>query len=496
MGRNPWLRITVYPESGAFNMRKLFFLTVVLWALLASTQTQTVALPDTAPARLLSGWLQAFNSADAAKMQQFASDHFTVRPDMTPEARAKRDKEFREMTGGFDLVKIEDSTPSSIVAIMKERGGMGGYARLELSIEEQTPDRIAQIKLNQSPPPDEAKPAKMTVEQLSAEVDPMLTKESVSDEFSGVVLIAKDGKPIWQKAYGLANRETKKPNTMDTTFNLGSMNKMFTSVAIAQLVQAGKLKYTDTLAHALPDYPNKDAAQKITISQLLSHTSGLGDIFGPEFDQKKDSLREVKDYLPLFANKPLEFEPGQGHSYSNAGFVMLGLIIEKISGENYYDYIQKHVYDVAGMKHAGSPPKTKPGANQAVSYTRHNPEHKLEDATPAQPFRGFPAGGGQATAADMLAFDQAFRNHRLLNAELTEAIITPHSEQSPEFAYGYGMGIRKVGGHRIVGHNGGAPGVNGEIDMYLDSGYTVVVLANCDPPAAGRVIEYIRQRMP
>src|SRR4029079_16154267 len=130
---------------------------------------------------------------------------------------------------------------------------------------------------------------------------------------------------------GYADRESKTPNNLETRFRLGSMNKMFTSVSIAQLVQAGKLKYTDTVADVLPDYPNKEVARKITVHQLLTHTSGLGDIFGPEFQRTKDSLHDLKDYLPLFVNQPLRFEPGKDWSYSNAGFIVLGLIIEHVS---------------------------------------------------------------------------------------------------------------------------------------------------------------------
>jgi CubicO group peptidase (beta-lactamase class C family) len=135
--------------------------------------------------------------------------------------------------------------------------------------------------------------------------------------------VARDGKPIFAKAYGLANKDQQIPNQLDTKFALGSMNKMITSVAIAQLVPAGKFKYSGTVAQLLPGYPNQEIAAKITVHQLATHTSGLGDVFGPEFQQKKDTLRTVRDWFPLFAGKPLRFEPGKSWSYSNAGFVVL-----------------------------------------------------------------------------------------------------------------------------------------------------------------------------
>jgi CubicO group peptidase (beta-lactamase class C family) len=284
---------------------------------------------------------------------------------------------------------------------------------------------------------------------------------------------------------------------LDTRFRLGSMNKMFTSVSIAQLVQAGKLKYTDTVADVLPDYPNKEAARKITIHQLLTHTSGLGDIFGPEFRQKKDSLREIKDYLQLFVNKPLRFEPGTDFSYSNGGFIVLGLVIEKVSGQNYYDYVQKHVYDVAGMKASGSFPKDEKVPNLAVGYTRRGEDGKLVNNWDTLPWRGMSAGGGDSTVGDLLRFAEALRSHKLLNAQLTETVIIGKRQPGPNAnrKYAYGFEEHFVSGHRVVGHGGGAPGMNGMLDVLMDNGYTVVVLANLDPPAAQNVASYISERL-
>jgi CubicO group peptidase (beta-lactamase class C family) len=333
--------------------------------------------------------------------------------------------------------------------------------------------------------------------QLSKELDAKLSQLAAEDKFSGAVLIGKDGKVFWQKAYGKADREAGIPNTVETRFNLGSMNKMVTSVAIAQLVQQGKLKFTDTIAQDLPDYPNREVANKITVHQLLTHTSGLGDFFGPEFLEKKDSLHELRDYLPLFAGKPLQFEPGTGWSYSNAGFLVLGLIVEKLSGQNYYDYVQEHIFGPTGMKHSGSPLATQKAADLAVGYT--NAGGKLNRNTDMLPWRGSSAGGGYSTVGDLLKFDQALRGHSLLNAELTDTILAGkvHPPKFPEGAkYAYGFGDKNINGDRIVGHTGGFPGVNARLAMHLNSGYTVVVLANRDAPVAEEWGNYISNRLP
>src|SRR5262249_37411363 len=150
--------------------------------------------------------------------------------------------------------------------------------------------------------------ARENQDDLVKDVAQFLDKLSAEDRFSGAVVMAKDGKPFFEQAYGYADREKKIRNNIDTKFRIGSLNKMFTSVAIAQLVQQGKMSYTDTVAKLLPDYPNHEVAAKITVHQLLTHTSGLGDFHGMEFSAKKEGIRELKDYLQFFATQPLQFE--------------------------------------------------------------------------------------------------------------------------------------------------------------------------------------------
>ena len=172
-------------------------------------------------------------------------------------------------------------------------------------------------------------PVRLGEAKLLQQLQIELKQRCSQDLFSGVVLIAKNDKPIFQHVCGMANREKKIPNTLETQFNLGSMNKMFTSIAIAQLVSQGRLRYLDTLAQILPDYPNQEAAQKITVEQLVTHASGLGDLFTDEFMQDRLKIDSLNDYLPYFANQPLQFDPGTKRSYSNAGFVVAGLIIRE-----------------------------------------------------------------------------------------------------------------------------------------------------------------------
>jgi CubicO group peptidase (beta-lactamase class C family) len=473
-------------------IRRFAILSLLLTAALCVAQN---AIPDTPPGRLLRGWLESFNSGDMARHTKFLAEHdFGADRGASPEQAAPRQMQFREMVGGgFDFYKVEQSSDTEIKAILQERGGFG-WAEVVFKVDAAKPDVIASSEFRQAPTPKEAQPAREAQDALVKDVDQLAQKLAAEDRFSGVVLMAKGGKAFFQKAYGDADRDKKIANDVDSKFRLGSMNKMFTSVAIAQLVQQGKLKYTDTLAKALPDYPNPEAAAKITVHQLLTHTSGLGDFFGPEFDKKKDNIRDLKDYLQFFAAKPLRFEPGKSWSYSNAGMIVAGLVVERVSGQNYFDYVREHIYKSAGMKDSDSYEKTKPQPDQSVGYTMR--EGKWVSNYDTLPLMGSSAGGGDSTAPDLLRFDQALRGHKLLNAELTNLITTSKTDTGHGGdKYAYGFIDTAVDGKRVVGHGGGAPGMNANLDMYWDSDYTVIVLANRDPRIAEQVNGYIRERI-
>jgi len=178
--------------------------------------------------------------------------------------------------------------------------------------------------------------------------------------------VAKNGKIVFSQAYGLANREKKTPNQPSTQFRIGSMNKMFTAVSILQLVQAGKIQLTDPFGKYLTDYATKDASSKVTIHQLLTHTGGTGDIFGPEFDAHRLELRTLQDYVKLYEKRGLQFEPGTRWEYSNYGFLLLGAVIEKVSGQTYYDYVREHVFKPAGMNSTDSLPESAPVPDRSV----------------------------------------------------------------------------------------------------------------------------------
>ena len=227
----------------------------------------------------------------------------------------------------------------------------------------------------------------------------------------------------------------------------------------------------------------------MTIRQLLTHTGGTGDFFGPEFDERRLSLKTHDDYVRLFGERAPTHPPGTEPRYSNYGFLLLGKIIEQVSGKSYYDYIDAHVFSPAGMRDSGSSPEEVAVPGRAVAYMRQ--DGAWTDAADTLPYRGTAAGGGYSTAGDLLKFARALLEGKLLSPEL---LAEATRNQTPW--YGYGFMAREQEGVRMFGHAGGAPGMNGDLRIYPDLGVVVVGLANVDPPAADRLVGYYLLRMP
>jgi CubicO group peptidase (beta-lactamase class C family) len=338
---------------------------------------------------------------------------------------------------------------------------------------------------------------RLTEAEALAALETFVREEAAADRFSGAVLVAKDGDVLFSKAYGLADRERKIPNMVQTRFRIGSMNKMFTAVAILQLVEAGKVDLKAPLGTYLTDYPNREIAEQVTIHQLLTHTGGTGDIFGPEFFAHREKLRTLDDYVELYGERGPEFEPGSQWVYSNYGFILLGAVIEAVTGRSYYDYVHEHIYEPVGMTGTGSLPEVKEVPDRAVGYMDPTGGTDWQPNTDTLPYRGTSAGGGYSTVGDFARFADALLNHELLNPDSTDLLITGKEEVVPGIRYAYGFeDDRDAEGNGWVGHGGGAPGMNGDLRIYPGSGYVVVVLANLDPPVAQRVADYLDARLP
>jgi D-alanyl-D-alanine carboxypeptidase len=470
------------------QMKKVL-VAVVLLACFGFVGFAQTAAQESPAAEQLHGWLTAFNTGNRATLVQFLEKS-------RPSSASKVDEEieFRERTGGFEFKKMEESTATKATAILKEHGS-DQFARIIVEVDATPAHSITKFGLEAIPAPAEFALPRLSESDAIAGLTAMLEKSAAADQFSGAALVAHDGKAIFAQAYGMADREKKVPNKLDTQFRIGSMNKMFTAVAILQLAQAGKLQLSDPVVKFLPDYANKDLASKVTIHHLLTHTGGTGDFFGPEFDAHRLELKTLNDYVKLYEKRGLQFEPGSKWEYSNYGFLLLGVVIEKVSGRSYYDYVREHVFKPAGMNLTDSLPENEVVAGRSVGYMRDRPNAPWTPNTDKLPFRGTSAGGGYSTVEDFLRFANALESHKLLDAEHTKLLITGKVDTPRGSQYAYGF-MAEQSGMRCFGHGGGAPGMNGDLGICPESGYVIVVLANMDPPAAQRVADFVGNRLP
>jgi D-alanyl-D-alanine carboxypeptidase len=436
--------------------------------------------PDPAIKARIDGFVHALNAGPdqfEAMAQESCASTFLAR--RTPAERRQFVERLRSEFGAITVSRTM-GTPDGAMTL-HVRGAAGLEGRIELQLEPVAPHRITRIAIevgdrgeerDAAPPPPIN--GSMSNAELSRALDAHVSALGAMDAFSGVVLVAKSGTPVFEKAWGLADRDRRTPNAATTRFNLGSINKIITKTAVAKLMSEGRLALTDTIATLLPDYPNV-AARTATVSQLLEHRAGIANFFGAGFSEApKSQLRSNADYYNYVAPMPLLFEPGARRQYCNGCYVVLGAIIERLSGMTYEDYVARHVFAPAGMTSAGSfrsdalPPDT------ARGYTRRGRagDTSLVDSASMHGVAGSGAGGGYASARDLLAFDVALRSRRLLDAKMTAWMLGVESATSGRS--GGGLGVA-----------GGAPGVNAVLES--SETWTVVVVGNFDPPAAERL---------
>jgi CubicO group peptidase (beta-lactamase class C family) len=454
--------------------------------------TDAPKLPDTVAGRRVAAYIKAFNSGDEQLMRAFFDENVAPaalqrRP---VEARMEIYREMRSNMEAIELRRISETSNGAVTILIQTK--KGEWFELGFQFEQEPPYKLLGLRVDSAEAPQGAtanvEPSSMLTEtEVITSIEKYLNELVAADEFSGTVLLAKGGKPIFEKAYGLASKEYNVPNRIDTKFNLGSINKVFTQIAIGQLVEQGKLSFDDKLGKYLPDYPNHDAVEKVTIRQLLSMSSGIGDFFGPEFEAApKDRLRTIKDFLPLFAGKPLLFEPGTKHQYSNGGYIVLGAIIEKVSGQDYYEYVREHIFKPVGMQNTDWYEADVPTPNMASGYTRGGAESHGGNARRnnlyTRPAKGSPAGGGYSTADDLFKFALALQAQKLRVPDFRETAAGAKQNSSDH----------NPGSFSGIGIAGGSAGLNALLEVNGDGGYTLIVMSNYDPPSAEKVGKQIR----
>lgn len=300
---------------------------------------------------------------------------------------------------------------------------------------------------------------------LSGSIPEQLDQYLIKQDFQGIVLVSKDNEEVFKKGYGMADPDT--PNTPDTLYQIASLSKTFTAIAIMQLVEKQMLSIDDPISKYFPDYPNADI---ITVGQLLSHSSGIPDYLRPEFEFDYSKEWNPEDIVSVTKDAELKFTPGESFHYSNTGYVMLGIIIEKVSGLTYEDYIAEHIFKPSGMENSMF--TFKEGIPAAVGHVEGEEGPVMHNTA------AFAAGDIISTVEDLALFDQAIRNHVLISAETDDLMGTTQSKKFP-YQYGYGWYTQNVMGQDAVGHSGGYPsGFRHYVARLLDKGITVIVLSN------------------
>jgi CubicO group peptidase (beta-lactamase class C family) len=298
--------------------------------------------------------------------------------------------------------------------------------------------------------------------------------------FQGAVLAAKEGRVVFKAGYGLADAEKKIPNTPGTKYLIASITKTFTASAVLVLEEEGRLKLSDPIANYLEDFP-PDTGAKITIHHILSHTSGI-----PEAAADPRSLgdltrpRTPEELIVLFKDKPLEFEPGTGCRYSNSGYVLLGKIIERVSGRSYYDFVREKIFVPLGMKETGGG-DDRDVAELAVGYREERDGH-LVRAPVIHPSLGYSAGALYSTVEDLFKWDQGLDSEKILSGNSLKKMFTSYQDH-----YGYGWLIMNAWGRKSMGHGGGAPGFSSWIERWPRERAFVAVLSNNGRTPAGEV---------
>ncbi|SHI96526.1 serine hydrolase domain-containing protein [Aquimarina spongiae] len=478
--------------------------TLLLFPLVCNAQqtnnidfTDTTSFPDGKLGQVVEELIDVFNANNADRIGQFVSKH-----DSKEILKKFSLEDFQgylldnvRKTGGVNFHSTRTYTPSlsdKTVIIVKGNNFDFWYA-FSLSFTNKTDYVLDRLWFSSVDAPSDILEPTISETELIEKTSALLGRLSKNDFFSGAVLVAKKDKVLFEKAYGEASKRFHAANTLNTKFNLGSMNKMFTAIAIMQLVEKNKIALDDVVSNYIDqDWLPKEITDKITVHHLLSHTSGLGSYFNKTYrNSSRELFRSLDDFKPLVKDNTLVFPPGEKYKYSNTGMLLLGVIIEKSTGQDYFEYIRENIYKPAKMINSDAFEMDQPVENLAIGYipSSKNPLG-WENNIYKHVIKGGPAGGGFSTVKDLHLFALALKNEKLVSKSSLELLWTDHAKAG----YGYGFTLKSGNTGKVVGHGGGFPGLNSQLDIFLDNGYIVTVMSNYDRgagPVAKKIYDWI-----
>jgi CubicO group peptidase (beta-lactamase class C family) len=434
-----------------------------------------VRLPENGVSQRLSEWLMLCRAPNQSALEAWAITHLKD-PAGAP-GRAKNDFEFCSTHGELKVAEITRSDSDSISVLATSMLTQNWF---RLSFAQDGSGRLSRLDVFLALPPESSWKGALNDAAIARQTGDRVNRLAQAGIFSGIAVVARGPRIIASATGGYANREAKKTISLSTRFTLGSLGKMFTATAIGQLVDAKKISFSDRVGKFFPDYPDRTIRDKVTVSMLLSHTSGMGDFLGKRTpSMMKNGVKRADEFMPLYENDAPHFAPGSDWDYSNAGLALAGAIVERVSGEAFPDYLRKHIFEAAGM--VDSDPNNMPGrvGDLVTPYTRD----ATGKTTVADADVGSPAGGEISSARDLMRFADALRSGRLVTQATFSAMRHPLEKPAQNAHYGYALEIEDVYGRTVVGHSGGFPGVSTSLRMIVDSPLMVVVLENLDPPA-------------
>jgi CubicO group peptidase (beta-lactamase class C family) len=449
-------------------------------------------------------WLRIYNlgSADSSRAfaaRAYAASELAARP---AEAIARGQQIWRMNYGQMRIVRVDSSTPFAIEATVHE-ALTEGYGKVFVEVDSSPPHGITGVWLIPfvEAPADAPRPPPMTDQELADALGGYTRRLVEHDVLSGAVLVARRGRPVFAQAFGMAQRDPPTPSTLDTRFELASLSKLFTAVAIAQLVDRGRLAFDTPLFSVLPDYPRPDIARQVTVAHLLTHTSGLPDFYrNGKFRQYEDSLRTLNDFWMMFANDSLWSVPGARFDYSNSNYIVLGSIVERLTGLAFEEYVTRNVFGPSGMTRTcycevGADHRATPYSRYTAGFgpTRRSVPDRWVEVPSGARRPGAPAGGGISTVGDLARFATALLEHRLLSDTMTTQVLTPRIRMDDGGSKGFGFEVYDRGATRFVGHGGNYWGTMTQIDIYPAQHVVVVILSNNDASGGEAVRSWTRR---
>ncbi len=405
---------------------------------------------------------------------------------------------FREF-GAVDLVSFGKDSINGRAMIWARSKQTKNFVGFAYKLSESTPPIINRMGVIRGMIPSGMKRKSPDLKQVEQDIKEYLAVLGDIDAFSGTVLVAKGDEVILNESIGYSNREEETLNESNTKFLIASTTKMFTAVAVAQLVEQGQLNYDDAVSKYLSDYP-KHIGDKVKIHHLLTHSSGIELDEMSSYNKGMIKIQNLEEFYKLYLKHLSklknynDFELPEEFNYTNEGFDLAGYIVEKVSGESFYDYVAKNIFSKASMNNTGDFQMGKDISNLAKGYSTSNSgARKLN--TKSLPQRSRPAGSFYSTPLDLFRFVTALQKGELIKKESFEEMnspkITSFENSISNSKYGYGMTLGSLGGVKSWGHAGVAPGASSRCNVYPESGFTVIVLSNYGK-AGAVVANYIR----